>query len=237
MKVKVLGSGCMWTKYNCACYLIDDDIMVDFPNGASKALYQFNIKPYDINNIVITHFHGDHYFDVPVCLLHKLKNDMKNINIYCSREGKKKITRLYQLAFPHSSKVAFKNTECKFCFDKEFKVNGYKVTRILVSHGNLKPAHGYIFEKNNIKFGFTGDTVICDNVKYMASVCKHLFCDCSCIEGNSSHMGIDNLKELCDEYKDCKFVVSHMADETREELKKLKIKNIIIPEDGLEINV
>ena len=36
MKVKVIGSGSMWTKYNSACYLVDEDIMVDFPNGACK---------------------------------------------------------------------------------------------------------------------------------------------------------------------------------------------------------
>ena len=223
MKVKVIGSGCMWTKYNSACYLIDDDIMVDFPNGAVKYLYNLDINLGSINKILITHFHGDHYFDIPVWLLYKFKNGIKNVNIFCSHGGKKKIIKLYKLAFPHSHKEAFKNTECKFCFDSSFMINDYIVTRILVDHGKLKPAHGYIFEKNNIKFGFTGDTTICDNVKYMASVCKYLFCDCSCINGISAHMGIDMIKELCDEYKDCKFIVSHMVDETRQELKKLKM--------------
>lgn len=237
MKVKVIGSGCMWTKYNSACYLIDDDIMVDFPNGAGKYLYRFDIDIASINKILITHFHGDHYFDIPVWLLYKLKTDIQNVNIFCSREGKRKIKKLYKLAFPHSSREAFKKTECKFCFDSKFTVNDYVVNRVLVDHGNLKPAHGYIFEKDNVKFGFTGDTTICDNVRYMASVCKYLFCDCSCIVGKNGHMGIDMIKELCDEYKDCKFIVSHMVDETREELKKLKIKNVIIPEDGMVIEM
>ena len=43
MKIQVIGSGSMWTKYNSACYLIDDKIMVDFPNGACKYLYRLNI--------------------------------------------------------------------------------------------------------------------------------------------------------------------------------------------------
>ena len=237
MKIKVIGSGCMWTKYNSACYLIDDDIMVDFPNGAGKYFYSLGIDLGSISNILITHFHADHYFDIPVYLLYKYKNGIKNANIYCSREGKKKIKKLYKLAFPHSGKVVFKNTECNFNFDSNFKINDYMVTRILVDHGNLKPAYGYIFEKDNVKFGFTGDTTICDNVRYMASVCKYLFCDCSCITGKHGHMGIDMLKELSSEYKDSKFVVSHLADETRKELKKLKIKNIIISEDGMEIDI
>ena len=65
MKVKVIGSGSMWTKYNSACYLIDEDIMVDFPNGACKYLYRLNIKPNSINHILLTHFHRDHYGSIP----------------------------------------------------------------------------------------------------------------------------------------------------------------------------
>lgn len=65
MKIQVIGSGSMWTKYNSACYLIDDKIMVDFPNGTCKYLYRLDIIPNTIDNIVLTHFHGDHYFDIP----------------------------------------------------------------------------------------------------------------------------------------------------------------------------
>ena len=65
MKVQIIGSGSMWTKYNSACYLIDKDIMVDFPNGTCKYLYRQNIEPRTINYVLLTHFHGDHYFDMP----------------------------------------------------------------------------------------------------------------------------------------------------------------------------
>lgn len=43
MKATVVGSGSMWNKYNSACYLIDNNIMVDFPNGACKYLYRLGI--------------------------------------------------------------------------------------------------------------------------------------------------------------------------------------------------
>ena len=36
MKVKVIGSGSMWTSYNSASYMIDDNILVDIPNGMCK---------------------------------------------------------------------------------------------------------------------------------------------------------------------------------------------------------
>ena len=96
----------------------------------------------------------------------------------------------------------------------------------------MKPAYGYIFECDNIKFSFTGDTTLCENVEYMANLCSYLFCDCMFINATTKHSGIDNLEYLSNKYPNCKFVVSHLEDETREKLKEMKIKNIIVPEDG-----
>ena len=101
----------------------------------------------------------------------------------------------------------------------------------------MKPAYGYIFATENIKVGFTGDTTICKNVEYMASVCNYLFCDCTLIKGDKKHMGIDMIITLNKKYPDCKFIVSHLDDSTRKELEKGNIKNIIISEDNYTFNI
>lgn len=51
MKIQIIGSGSIWNKNNSACYLIDDNIMIDFPNGACKYLYRIGIKPATIDYI------------------------------------------------------------------------------------------------------------------------------------------------------------------------------------------
>ena len=226
----------MWNKYNSACYLIDD-IMIDFPNGACKYLYRLGVIPNEINNIVLTHFHGDHYFDLPFYILNKSKSDNKNVNIFCSKEGKSKINKIGNLAFPNAFKNACNSLNLKYCFNDNFIIGNYNVQRLIVNHGRMKPAYGYIFSNGNIKVGFTGDTTICNNVEYMASVCNYLFCDCMFISGTSKHMGINMLKELSMKYSDCNFVVSHMEDDTRKELQTMNIKNVLVPDDGLIINI
>lgn len=237
MKVKIIGSGSMWTAYNSASYLIDDDIIVDFPNGMCKYLFKLGIDPRKINNVIITHFHGDHYFDIPFYFLLKSRADDKRINIYCSSEGKKKNHKILKLAFPNSAKEVTNEIILNYEFSTDFSINNYNVTKLLVDHGSMKPAYGYIFSKDNIKFGFTGDTTLCENVAYMASNCNYLFCDCMFIKGTTKHIGIDMLKVLCNKYSNCNFVVGHIEDSTREELKKLDIKNLIVPEDGDIINI
>ncbi|MGN1379405.1 MAG: MBL fold metallo-hydrolase [Bacilli bacterium] len=237
MKIQVIGSGSMWTKYNSACYLVDDMIMVDFPNGTCKYLYRLNIVPNKINNIILTHFHGDHYFDMPFYLLNKSKSDNKDVNIFCSKEGKKKINKIGILAFPNSFKEACNSLNLKYCFNNDFMIEDYKVHKLLVEHGRMKPAFGYIFSKCDISVGFTGDTSFCESVEIMSKKCSYLFCDCMFINGNGKHQGIDNLEYLSKKYPKCTFVVSHLEDVTREKLKKMNIQNIIVPDDGQIIKI
>lgn len=232
MKIQVIGTGSMWTKYNSACYLIDDKIMIDFPNGACKYLYRLDIIPNTINNIVLTHLHGDHYFDMPFYLLNKSKSENKDVNIFCSKEGKKKINKIGILAFPNSFKEACNSLNLKYCFNDDFIIEDYKVEKMLVEHGRMKPAFGYIFSKDNICVGFTGDTSLCESVEILSSKCRYLFCDCMFIKGNGKHQGIDNLGYLSKKYPNCTFVVSHLEDDTRKKLEKMKIKNIIVPDDA-----
>ncbi len=235
MKIRVIGSGSMWTLYNSASYMIDDNILVDMPNGMCKYLFRMNINPREIVNVLLTHFHGDHYFDMPFYFLLKSRADNKNINVYCSKEGKRKTQKLLKLAFPNSARGVNDAINLNYIYDDCFKVNDYKVRKILVDHGRMKPAYGYIFETDNNKIGFTGDSALCSSVEYMASVCDYLFCDCMFIEGTSKHMGIDNIKKLSKNNPNCKFVVSHLEDETRDKLKEEKIKNVIVPDDDYTI--
>ena len=237
MKVKVIGSGSMWNKYNGACYLIDDDIMVDFPNGACKYLYRYNIEPNMIKHVLITHFHGDHYFDMPFYILNKARSINKDGVIYCSKDGKKKINKLGLMAFPNSFKAAFNSLNVRYNFNDKFNIENYMVYKILVDHGRMKPAYGYVFEKSNKIVGFTGDTCLCNSVEEMAKQCNYLFCDCMFEVGTNKHQGINDIKYLANKYSNCIFVVSHMENKTRDSLNNLNLKNLIVPEDGIVIEI
>ena len=140
MKVTVIGSGSIWTKCNSASYLIDEDIMMDFPNGACKYLYRFGVVPSTIKYVLLTHFHGDHYFDMPFYILNKSKSDNKDTFIYCSKEGKNKIKKLGKLAFPNLFKDACNSVNLKYNFNDSFKIKDYEIYKLLVDHGRMKPA-------------------------------------------------------------------------------------------------
>ena len=237
MKVVLIGTGSMRNEHNSASFLIDDDILIDMPNGMCKYLYKAGIIPYDINHVLITHFHGDHYFDIPFYLLDKSRNSKKKTKIYLSKDGIKKCKTLLKLAFKGPSKDILNEVKPEFIIKDKFKVNSYRVEKVLVDHGRQKPCYGYIFETGKTKVGFTGDTTLCENLKYMCSVCNYIFLDCMFIKGNDKHMGIDLFQELIKEYPKVKYFPVHMENETREKLKELKLPNVFVCSDYNEVTI
>ena len=204
MKVKVIGSGSMWNEYNSASYLIDKKTMIDFPNGTCKNLFRLGINPNSIEDIVLTHFHGDHYFDIPFYYLLKSKYKLLDVNIYCEKDGKRKINKLLKLAFPNSTKDIIKTLNISYDNKEKTTLKNYSIERVEVEHGRMK-AYGYIFKDKNKYVGFTGDTKLCNSVEYMSEKCDYLFCDCMFPKGTRKHMGIDNLEYLAAKYPNCTY--------------------------------
>jgi ribonuclease BN (tRNA processing enzyme) len=217
--------------------MLDDDTIIDCPNGMCKYLLRQGISPHDISNVLITHFHGDHYFDMPFFLLIKSKGNKKKVNIYCSTDGKRKINKLLRLAFPHSGMKMNKELNLTYIAKKEFRFKNYRVSKVKVDHGDMKPAYGYIIKSGTKTIGFAGDTTYCKGLEYLASQCDYLFTDCMFIEATDKHMGIDKLSILLDKYPNCIFIVSHLENDTRVELKKLNLDRVIVPNDGTLIDI
>lgn len=236
MKIKVIGSGSMWGVDNSASYMIDDDILVDMPNGCCKALKRIGIPVNNIVNVLITHFHGDHFGDIPFYFLEKLYIDgNKKMNFYCDKKGNNKIVSINNLMFPSTLDKLEDKVELKYINEESFKINNYYITKYLVQHGNLNPAYGYVFEFDNKRVGFTGDSSLCSNIEKMASICDALICDCNNVIGNNTHLGINDLEILHSKFPSCKLYASHLTNESKNEL--LNNKNIISLNDGDIINI
>ena len=239
MKVVVIGSGNITSSFNSASYLIDNHIMVDMPNGCCKAMKRLGYSETDVKYLLLTHFHGDHFFDIPFYLLGRIhsENVDKNVYFFTSKDGIKKIKKLTKIGFPNSLDKIYANTIINYITNLRFSIEDIEVEKVLVDHGNLKPAYGYILTRNGISVGFTGDTCLCENVHYLASKCLYLFTDCSKLVGDDKHLGINNIEYLSSKYQNCTFIVSHMDDSVRKELHKNKLKNVVVPNDGDIIDI
>lgn len=239
MKVELVGTGAIYTKYNSACTLVNEELIVDMPNGTLKQLLKSNHKPEKIKTILITHMHGDHIADIPFFLKHvynyvKIDNEItiigpkgiedKIVELFAAYrfEDREEIQEFMNLKF-----IELNNDEY------EIKLEEYKIEAIQVSHGEEKPAYGYNI---NNSVSCTGDSGICDGVEKLIANSKVTIADTSLREGDHCHMGIDNIKYLTQKYNK-QIIATHLRDTTREELKKEENRNILIAEDGYQFEI
>lgn len=235
MKIELIGTGAIYTKYNSACTLINEDMIVDMPNGTLKQLLKKNYSPEKIKIILITHMHGDHIADVPFFLkyVYNFRKINNEIVVIGPRGIENKIVQLFEAYNFDDRKEIEQAMKIKYIeLEQESSIinniNDYKIQSILVSHGEEKPAYGYVV---NDLVGLTGDSGICNGVEKIVKNSKVTIADTSLLEGNSSHMGIDNIKYLTEKYVK-QIITTHLRDTTRERLKNDDINNILVVEDG-----
>ena len=69
MNIKFIGTGTMGSKTRANTSILIDDILFDCGMGTVKQLERYNKPTKDIKYLIITHFHADHFFDIPNLLI------------------------------------------------------------------------------------------------------------------------------------------------------------------------
>ncbi len=241
MKVELIGTGCIGTKQNSASSIVNQKILIDAPNGICRILRNLD-KPLEyIQTVIITHYHADHIFDLPFLILEKAIDYGKTetpLNIV-GPKGIKEITKtLYELAFTSSWEKVNEMLNINYIeiLPGETKyINDLTLEAVKVEH-DAKEAQGYILTIDNQRCAFTGDTKKCEGVDYLLSKSKILIADCAKPKGIETHMGIDNIQEYAQKYPENIIVTTHMREDTRRELEKIELENIIIPQDGYNLD-
>lgn len=243
MKVNIVGSGSIGSSFMSASLIIDDHILVDAPNGIIKYLKHLDYDILKIDTIIITHLHGDHFFDLPFLMLGKYFNHDKTlIKVICPYGTTKKIQKLFRLGFPYDFRKVMENINIEFIEHKGrnniILDDNIKIKSINVKHGTMKPCFGYIININGKTVGFSGDSSYCNAIDKIVEASDVSILDMSLKEnGDKSHMGFLDIKEICKKYPNKKIVATHMRNSTREVALDNPIKNLIIPIENFEIKL
>ena len=127
----------------------------------------------------------------------------------------------------------------------EITIDGKKeiIKPICDSIGMPYDTMGVIFKSNNEKTLYiAGDTIWYDEVKetidkYKPEVIVINACGATVLNGERLIMHIDDVKEISNYAKESTIIASHMdtvshLTVTREDIRKLQLKNVLVPEDN-----
>lgn len=242
MKINIIGNGSIGAKNFSACTLVDDHVLIDAPNGAVKHLKRLGYDVLKIDLVLITHCHGDHFFDIPFFMFERYYREIAEpLTIICPSGTEQKVRTLFDVGFPGDFEKITEICKINFVeFNKncELKFDEFDVETVKVEHGSFKNAYGYLLKKGQKAVAFSGDTTYCPAVDYLIVNSDLAILDaCQAKTSMYSHMGTDNIKLICKKYPNKTIVATHMKDKALAEFQNSSPKNLIVPEINFEINL
>ena len=233
------GSGgrfntCFHVRSENACFLIDC--------GASSliAMKAQGIDRNEIQTIIFTHFHGDHFGGLPYFLLDAqfFSKRTAALTILGPSGLEDWYERVMETTFPGSSntKQKFELTFRELTPASTETIGDLKITAARVRHGPPEgPFHAYRIEVGGKTVAYTGDTEWMDNLVEIGCnadlfIAEAYFCD----KRVPLHLDLITLEEQLPQIQPKRLVLTHMNDDMLGRLSDVPYETA---EDGLVINL
>ena len=137
MKITFIGTGTMASTTRCNTSVLVDDILFDIGMGTVKQIERLKIYTKTINYMVISHFHADHFLDIPNFLFGRIirKEAEKKLTIIGPIGIKRKTIELMNFTHSDGDEHRYDNLEEKYNIEfieldnKDFYcTNEFKIT-------------------------------------------------------------------------------------------------------------
>lgn len=243
MELKIIGAGDAFGSegnLNTCFHLRHENLQILIDCGATSlvGLKKNQIEPADLDYILISHLHGDHFGGLPFFLLDLLRgNRCKTLNIIGPKGIKEKTLALLELLYPgvqtdlDLSLILFK----EYNKDQELETEFFKLQAFPVIHSIASLPHGLkLFIEDKI-IAFSGDTEWTDNLIELSEAADLFICECNFyVKESSGHLNYKTILEKQDLLKCKHLILSHLGVEA---LKNQEHFQIPIAKDGMEISI
>jgi ribonuclease BN (tRNA processing enzyme) len=220
-----LGSG---GRYNTCFHLTGSHVNCLIDCGASSlpALKKFGIVRDDIDLILITHFHGDHFAGLPFLLLDAQFSRRSRPLVIAGPEGiEMRLTQVMEALFEHSSKTKPKFDLSVVALKPEERrtFGAVTVTPYAVVHGESGgPFLGYRIEAEGRVVAYSADTEWTETLIPLAREADLFVAEAYYYDKIvKNHLSLATLESHLPEIKPKRLVLTHMSDDMLGRLDRL----------------
>ena len=237
MKITFVGTGTMGCTTRCNTSMLVDDILFDVGMGTVKQIERLKIYTKSIKYIVISHFHADHFLDIPNFLIGRgirKETEEYKLTIIGPIGIRKKTIDLMTFTHSDGNQHKYDNIEEKYNIEfielndgESYSTDEFKIHALSLNHGPCVPVNGYLLEKSGQKISYACDTTLCDNYYKMCEISDYMFSDVTGLTTKEMHVGLEDYKKISIKYHNCKFYAIHRSD-----YDTSGIDSVIFPNDG-----
>ena len=258
MKIHQIRNATIIITYNNKRFLIDPwlmpkDFMPGFEGAMNSEVRQPRVdlpisvdKIVDVDAVILTHFHPDHFDEFAVKALDK------NVPFFVQNETDLNIIKNFGFSDVRIISESGTNFERLTLYKTQCQHGRREVVKPMCEQiGMPYDAMGIVFKSDKEKTLYVaGDTIWCEEVrtaidKFNPEIIVINACGATVLvgEGERLIMDINDVKGISNYAKISTIIASHMdtvshLTVTREDIKSLKLNNVVVPDDNeiLEFN-
>jgi ribonuclease BN (tRNA processing enzyme) len=197
-------------------FVVNGKYLFEAPPQALMSLNRLGLDPNEVEGVVLSHHHGDHFLGLPFLLLHwKHMGRTKPVRIVGPRNTREVARLVSEAVYPGIFETKFEIEWIDATPGTPVAIGDLTVESVSVSHDPfLDQSLGYQGVINGRKFGYTGDTAICDAVLDLARHSEVLVSECASRASTISiHMNlVDDMPVVRAALApDAELVITHIA--------------------------
>lgn len=244
VQVQFLGSGDAFGSggrlHTCICIRASTStFLVDCGASSLIALRRFGVVPNDIDMILLTHLHGDHFGGIPFFVLDAqlISKRSRPLVIVGPPGTRRRVVAAMDLFFPGSTQVKqqFSLEIREFACEQPHTLGDVIVTPYRVQHPARDPSLALRIECDGKTITYTGDTEWTESLIPAAKGADLLIAEAYFFEKNVKyHLDFQTLMAHLDKLQPKRLIVTHMSEDMLARLDEIACE---WAEDGKLIEV
>jgi ribonuclease BN (tRNA processing enzyme) len=241
-RVRFLGSGDAFGsggRFQACIHVRSQDSTVLLDCGASSliAMRRFGVEPNDIDAILVSHLHGDHFGGIPFFILDgQFLSRRKRPLLIAGPPGIEERVRQAQEALFDGSSQTHQEYEIRFLEWRDRQrqtIADISVTPFEVVHASGAPPFAFRLEVDGKTITYSGDTEWTDTLVEAAQGVDLFICEANFYDKSIKfHLNYETLMAHRDELRCKRMVLTHMNAEMLARLDSLEVETA---EDGESI--
>ncbi len=241
VEIQFLGSGDAFGNGGRlqACIHVRTDetrFLLDCGASALVGMKRFGVDPSEIDRVLISHLHGDHFAGIPFLILDgQFSRRTRPLRIAGPPGVEERVREAMEILFPGSSQVQRKFS-VDFAEMKESTVNFYEGVSV-IPYPAVHPSGSTSFALRvscaGKEIGYSGDTEWTENLISVAREADLFISECYIFDKKINyHLSYQNLQEQKEKLGYHRLILTHMSDDM---LKRLESMNVEWADDGKKI--
>ncbi|GAA4908652.1 MBL fold metallo-hydrolase [Mucilaginibacter defluvii] len=220
-EITIIGSGDAFGSGGrmSTCFYVKADagnFLIDCGASAIPGIKKHGIAPDDIDAVLITHFHGDHYGGLPFLLLEMaVYGRLKPLVVISPPGCRERLEKLLELLYPGTEvwgklNISFHEYEVH----KPLDISLLKVTAFPVIHTPEALPHGLRIQVDGKVIAYSGDTSWTDELVPLSADADLFICECNFFGLEvKNHLNYQTLKEKLALLSYKKILLTHFDNE------------------------